>query len=434
MYKKRFTPSIQETLGQLFEGKEMRDIEFQVTEACNLKCTYCYQHHKTPAVMTFELAQRLIDNIFDEKYSAITPDNTIGLILSFIGGEPFLQVDLMEKICDYTFDKMFKLNHPWLPYTMVSICSNGVLVGEDKKTQRFLEKYRPVIDMSISIDGCQELHDTCRVDFSGQGSYIRAMKGVNYVEALFGKKPSTKMTFAPANITYVSKALINLIELGYDNIPANCVFEPGWTYEDATIFYNELEKVADYIIDNGLNDKVAISIFEEDIGYMIPPEENTSYCGGTCYKNISMDYRGNFYPCIRYMESSLNNKQEPFFFGDIENGIGGTQIQRDRIELMDSVTRRSQSTDECFYCPIGQGCAYCSACCYEYSGSPNKRITYICPMHKARVLANVYYWNKLFKKLEIEEAHVFKLNLPKEECLKIIPEEEYNLLKELERR
>lgn len=80
------------------------------------------------------------------------------------------------------------------------------------------------------------------------------------------------------------------------------------------------------------------------------------------------------------------------------------------------------------------GCAWCSAYNYEETGSVNKRVTYICPMHKARILANVYYWNKLFKKLNIEKEHIFKMNLPKEEALKIISIDEYNLLLSLVER
>ena len=63
---------------------------------------------------------------------------------------------------------------------------------------------------------------------------------------------------------------------------------------------------------------------------------------------------------------------------------------------LEQITRRSQSTDECYNCPIASGCSWCSAYNYEIYGTPNKRTTFICPMHKARVLANIYYWNKTY--------------------------------------
>ena len=47
-------------------------------------------------------------------------------------------------------------------------------------------------------------------------------------------------------------------------------------------------------------------------------------------------------------------------------------------------------------------------------------------MHKARSLANVYYWNTLFQKYNI--PYYMPMNCPKEWALDIIDEEEYNNL------
>jgi hypothetical protein len=50
-------------------------------------------------------------------------------------------------------------------------------------------------------------------------------------------------------------------------------------------------------------------------------------------------------------------------------------------------------------------------------------------MHRARSLANVYYWNLVYKKNK--ENKVFPLCLQKEYALQIVSEEEYNMLLEL---
>ena len=70
-----------------------------------------------------------------------------------------------------------------------------------------------------------------------------------------------------------------------------------------------------------------------------------------------------------------------------------------------------------------------SAYNYQEFGTPNKRATYICEMHKARSLANVYYWNKYYQKNNIDKK--FKMNCPKEWALKIISEDEYKMLLDL---
>ena len=57
---------------------------------------------------------------------------------------------------------------------MISISSNGLLYF-DKRVQNFIKKYKNNLSLSISIDGNKELHDTCRVDLNGNGTYDRAL-------------------------------------------------------------------------------------------------------------------------------------------------------------------------------------------------------------------------------------------------------------------
>ena len=57
---------------------------------------------------------------------------------------------------------------------------------------------------------------------------------------------------------------------------------------------------------------------------------------------------------------------------------------------------------------------------------------YICPMHKARALANAYYWNRLYRARG--EGKRFQIHVPKDWALEILPEEEWELLKRLEEK
>jgi sulfatase maturation enzyme AslB (radical SAM superfamily) len=41
-----------------------RNITIQVTENCNLACTYCYEKHKTKKMMNKETAKAIIDLLF----------------------------------------------------------------------------------------------------------------------------------------------------------------------------------------------------------------------------------------------------------------------------------------------------------------------------------------------------------------------------------
>ena len=404
--------------------KDCREIVFQVTENCCMKCTYCYQHNKSNNNMSFETAKKIIDRLLNNEIELINTNNTLAIVFDFIGGEPLLEIDLIQQICDYAIQRMIELNHPWLPFFKISICSNGLLYNTPK-VQQFFQKYYNWVSFTISLDGNKELHDKCRIDLNGDGTYDRVTENIKLYQQQYRILPATKMTFSPDNIQYTYDALINLIELGYTQIPCNCIFEKGWNYNHAKIYYNELKKVADYLIYNNLYNKVNTHIFDETYFCLIDEDDNQNYCGGAGQiKNLAFDYKGDIYPCVRYMESSLNGKQKPLKINNLNNM--NFKEEKENFQLISNITRRSQSTDECFYCPIGKGCSWCSAYNYEEFGTPNRRATYICCMHQARALANVYYWNTLYKYLGINKQ--FKINTPKEWALNIIDEDEYNYL------
>jgi hypothetical protein len=130
----------------------------------------------------------------------------------------------------------------------------------------------------------------------------------------------SKMTLAPANIQYTFDAVKGLIDQGYKEINLNCVFEEGWTEEHATIMYHELIKLANYILEHNLENEIYVSMFEENMFHPMDKTDTQNWCGGNGAM-ISVDYKGDIYPCIRYMESSLGNQVEPIIIGNVNTGI-----------------------------------------------------------------------------------------------------------------
>ena len=402
-YSKKGLISFHEAQKRLYPGIEIKEITFQVTEDCCLNCSYCYQHHKTKKKMTFEIAKTFIDELLADKIQGFTRNDIGGLSIDFIGGEPLLEIELIDQIWTYFIHQLIIQNHPWKNHIRGSLCSNGILYF-DEKVQNFFKKYSSMFSFCISIDGNKELHDSCRVDFAGKGSYDKAIAAVKHYRENYEPLVQSKMTLAPDNIQFLFEAVKNLINEGYTDINLNCVYEKGWTWKHANILYNEMIKLSDYLIDNKLNEIIYVSLFEEN--YFIPLEEsdNSNWCGGVDNHMLAISPDGEYYECIRYMESSLNGKQKPLCLGNIKDGYLSTEENYQVKEMLENVTRRSQSTDECFNCPIAKGCAWCSGYNYEEFGTPNKRATYICVMHKARALANIYYWNKIYKKYNIDKV------------------------------
>lgn len=386
--------------------KPAKQITFQVTEDCCLKCSYCYQNHKTHNKMTFDTAKIFIDKLLNDEIEFYKKDEMSTVIFEFIGGEPLLEIQLISNILDYTINQMIKIHHPWLTLFRCSLCSNGVLYFTPE-VQKFFYKFYPWCSFSISIDGNKELHDSCRVDFDGNGSYDRAIAAVKDYEKKYRHLPENKMTIAPDNVSYLYEAVINLINLGYTKIPLNCVYENVWQDEKyADILYNELIKLADYIIDNDLYNQIFIALFDKNLIHPFPLDINTlneGMCGGTRPSMLSLDYKGEIYTCIRFMESSLNGKQKPLPIGNIYDGLLSNDEYKKNYHLLTDDIDQTERAKQCITCPIGGRCKWCSGYCYEEFGEPKQRTTYTCEMYKAQVRANKYYWDKLFKKLNIKE-------------------------------
>ena len=253
----------------------------QVTDACNLACTYCYQINKCTHSIPIEIGEKFIDDLLTGVYDNYGDyNNAQGIILEFIGGEPFLEIDKVAHFTDYFIQRMIDLNHKWLYRYRISICSNGVLYF-NPKVQEYIKKHAKHLSFSISIDGNKELHDACRVFPDGSGSYDIAIAGVEHYLKHYGADMGSKMTIAPGNVEYVFAAVQGLIEKGYTDINLNCVYEEGWTIDHAKILYAQLKALADFILENQLQDTIELSIFESRFFRPKDPNDVQNWCGGT---------------------------------------------------------------------------------------------------------------------------------------------------------
>ena len=401
------------------------NVTLQVTDDCCCNCSYCYQINKGKNYMSKSTAKNIANLLFkmNTNTSGIINNKTIGFIFDFIGGEPFLNIDTISFFCDYFMEICLKTNNTWINTWRSNITSNGTYYFEPK-VQDFLEKYKYYNFLTITLDGPKNIHNQCRKYLNGIGQFDDAYKAFKHAQEHFLCN-STKITISPENLLNINTIIDFFIDEGISQISANVIFEHQWTYEESSIFYKELKKMADTLLKYP---NIYCSLFEENFFHQLSKDNVETWCGGTG-KMLAFDPTGICYPCLRYMESSLKNDQIPLIIGNCTNGIYNTKETQQIYTSLCSVNRKSQSTEECFNCPIAAGCAYCSAWNYQLYGTTNSRCTYICNMHKARSLANVYYWNNYYKQNHINRT--FKMYLPKEETLKIISKKEYDLLYKL---
>lgn len=148
------------------EKRELNGLVLGITENCNFRCTYCtasgkYINERThkDANMPLHIALKSIEFFLDHA-------NRDNCYISFYGGEPLLQKDLVHECMKY----VRCIN----PNVRFNLQTNGYLL--DGHFFKILRKFDSTI--SISIDGPKEIHDKGRLTASGKGTFDKVMANI----------------------------------------------------------------------------------------------------------------------------------------------------------------------------------------------------------------------------------------------------------------
>lgn len=131
-----------------------------VTDDCNLCCSYCrakmFQEEDpaggSPGTID-EMIAETIEYPLEELYRFLAKDPDC--VLTFIGGEPLLRIDLVKEIMDHA------------PVRRYMLQTNGTRLGE--LPADYVNRFETIL---ISIDGCRALTDSHR----GTGIYDTVLK------------------------------------------------------------------------------------------------------------------------------------------------------------------------------------------------------------------------------------------------------------------
>lgn len=146
----------------------MEDLILQITQQCNLRCSYCaysgnyYNRIHSEKRMDFNMAKKAIDFYLSRS------DEMSELSLSFYGGEPLLEYELIKECVAYIKEHRGERNVSFPMTTNATLLTN--------------EKYDFLINnnfkITISLDGPEETHNANRKFKSGRGSFDIVMKNL----------------------------------------------------------------------------------------------------------------------------------------------------------------------------------------------------------------------------------------------------------------
>ena len=181
-------------------------ITFEVTDACNLKCTYCgygefYSDHDNrenimlPEEKAFKLLNYL-NMLWDSPKNMSYKKN---IFISFYGGEPLLNMNFIQKVVDY----IENLNCSTRTFTF-SMTTNAILLN---KHIDYLVKHS--FHTLISLDG-NEKNTEYRVDKKGLPAYNNIIKNIDFVKE---KHPEYFQRFVNFNAVLHNKNSVDDIYL-----------------------------------------------------------------------------------------------------------------------------------------------------------------------------------------------------------------------------
>lgn len=143
----------------------------EVTQECNFRCSYCcfsgnYRYERTfrNVNMSNSTAIKAVDFFFDNK-NVNSPEPWI----SFYGGEPLLQKDLILDVVEYAQKKFHKVKF--------NIQTNGYLL--DYEFYKKIAEYP--VTLSVSIDGPKQIHDRCRVLINKEGTFDKILSNLEKI-------------------------------------------------------------------------------------------------------------------------------------------------------------------------------------------------------------------------------------------------------------
>jgi len=143
-----------------------------LTERCNLRCRYCLHGADLDWVrdhgvksMSFETASRAVGYFLDRS----DPDQPP--VISFYGGEPLLEIDLIEKIVDVA------RAHDRGREVTFAVDTNGVLLDDRAADLIAREK----MHLQVSLDGPREIHDRNRIGADGSATFDQVTEGIDWL-------------------------------------------------------------------------------------------------------------------------------------------------------------------------------------------------------------------------------------------------------------
>jgi uncharacterized protein len=335
-----------------------------LTHNCNLSCKYCYSGRALKEDMTFDTARRAVDFILE-----MTPPEQ-KIEFSFFGGEPLLCFGLIKDITGYIREQQRESKRT----IRLGMTTNGTLL-----TQSILDFLREAnIDLCISIDGPEHIHNLNRCSRNGRGSFAEvldnlrmALEQLDYVQvnAVYG--PDT-VGFLPETVSFFTELGASIIHLN----PDICAF---WSEDILPKFSDIYMQIADYYIHCYQSEReIAVNMIDTKTILFLKGGYSVEDMCGMGETEWGFAPSGNIYPCERFIGEDDNSS---LCLGNVHTGLN----EVNRCALL---SRRGNHNEECKICSLRHFCMnWCGCTNYYMTGHTGLTGPVMCASEKAVIQA-----------------------------------------------
>lgn len=275
----------------------IRSLTINVTQICNLKCTYC----AAGGDGTYGSAQTKINvekTLPQLKFFLERVPEGGRFNITFLGGEPLLYPDGIQEIGNYvrlmTAGRKVQVSF--------SIVTNGTLINE--KTLAVLKSLKA--NVTVSVDGPAETNDKSRPSKDGRSSTALVVEGVQQLRGACDELGLLTLhgVFHRDNLELL-KAYDFYLALGADRYEFTYSVEEN---DDASNkqFLDQMNLIAAKAYDlGGEHELRKVGVFDQYFKALDNQQQTENFCGsGKSF--LMMDARNNLYTC----PWEVGNKQE----------------------------------------------------------------------------------------------------------------------------
>jgi uncharacterized protein len=327
----------------------------EITEQCNLRCTYCYYKESQADRKT------VMDDATLEQAIKIALDRTIFfrqsyLNITFFGGEPLLRRDAIYKgvefakaIVDDAMDKgkiskNFKLQF--------AVNTNGTLFDDEFFDFCEREKFR----IYLSLDGPEHHHDIARRTVNNTGSFKAIEKHIPRFVKLGAVALST---VTRAHVSTLFESVKWLHEQGFQSLTTSVDFDGKWSGEDFDKLALQYQKMADYWREcREKGDKFFLGTIHDKVKIRLINSRYRLYSCHVYNGAIGVATNGNMFPCTRFITS---NPDTHYVQGNVFTGFDEAACDKIR-EFLDNDKKECEGCDIRYRC-----CAHECACTSYYT-------------------------------------------------------------------